>query len=416
MKIFNVALHIALKDIRHSFRGAAGLGMMLAAPLLITGLIYFAFGGLATGQGSFDLPTLRVAVVNLDQPANGLDLGRDLVAMLHDERIPRWIELSEIADESAARAALANRALDVAIVVPSDLSSVATTSDRVARIAILHDPTLTIGPAIVKDIVGLFLDGIQGTRIALEVAPGGSPQAIAAPYAEWYANFQRDLYHGANPPIIVQRPTSEADATTSRSTIALMMGTVMAGMLVFFVFNTAANSAQSILREDEDGTLARLFFTPVPRVAVLGGKFLAVFATVLVQSVVLLAVSALAFGIAWGQTASLALATLGLSAAATGFGVLLMSFVKNSRQAGPVSGGVITTMGMLGGLFTTGISMPPAFEAVNRALPQGWALGGYKLALAGSDPAALALSTGVLLLMGLAFFAGGAALFRRRYA
>jgi len=40
-------LAIALKDLTQSFRSLFAIGMMVAAPLLITGLIYFAFGGLS---------------------------------------------------------------------------------------------------------------------------------------------------------------------------------------------------------------------------------------------------------------------------------------------------------------------------------------------------------------------------------
>ena len=37
-------LDIAFKDLTRSFRSAFAVGMMFVAPLLITGLIYFAFG------------------------------------------------------------------------------------------------------------------------------------------------------------------------------------------------------------------------------------------------------------------------------------------------------------------------------------------------------------------------------------
>ena len=60
---------IALKDMQQSFRSLFAIGMMFVVPLLITGLIYFAFSGLASGKAGSDLPTLKVAVVNLDRPA-----------------------------------------------------------------------------------------------------------------------------------------------------------------------------------------------------------------------------------------------------------------------------------------------------------------------------------------------------------
>jgi ABC-2 type transport system permease protein len=408
------ALHVAVKDLRRSFRSTFALGMMLAVPLLITGLIYFAFGGLRTGAGTYDLPTLRVALVNLDRPANGLDLGGGLVEMFRDERIPRWIALAESPDESSARAALARREIDVAVVIPADLSARATSPDGAATVTLLHDPTLTIGPAIVRDIVGLYLDGVQGTRIALNIGESGQTRAaVAERYGAWYADFQRELRHGADPLLAVQAPAAGAE---SGGGIAALMGTVMAGMLVFFVFFTAANGAQSLLREDEEGTLARLFTTPMPRVAILGGKYLAVFATVAVQTLVLLLVSSLAFGIDWGRPLTVALAALGLTVAATGFGLLLTSFIKTSRQAGPITGGALAATGMLGGLFTTTADMPAGFAALSRALPQGWGLAGWKLALGGAGASDALLPFAVLLAMGAGCFAVGATVFNRRFA
>jgi ABC-type transport system involved in multi-copper enzyme maturation permease subunit len=53
--------------------------------------------------------------------------------------------------------------------------------------------------------------------------------------------------------------------------------------MIFFSFFTASYAMQTILQEDEEGTLARLFTTPTPRSSILAGKFLAVFFTVIIQ-------------------------------------------------------------------------------------------------------------------------------------
>jgi ABC-2 type transport system permease protein len=196
-----------------------------------------------------------------------------------------------------------------------------------------------------------------------------------------------------------------------------MIGSIMAGMLIFFTFFTGANTAQSIIREDEEGTLARLFTTATPPPVILGGKFSAVFFTVIVQAIVLLLVSGMIFGIRWGQPLTVALVTLSLVVAAAGFGVLLMSFVKTTQQAGSVIGGVLTMAGMAGGLFTTGIpNMPPIFDTVTLFTPHGWALRAWKLALAGGGAGDVLLPVIIMFGMGTVFFVVGAFLFRKRFA
>jgi ABC-type Na+ efflux pump permease subunit len=75
----------------------------------------------------------------------------------------------------------------------------------------------------------------------------------------------------------------------------------MGGMMVFYAFFTGTSTAQSILKEEEERTLPRLFTTPTSQAEILNGKFLAVFMTVLVQMVVLLLTSWLTFNINWGR-------------------------------------------------------------------------------------------------------------------
>ncbi len=190
----------------------------------------------------------------------------------------------------------------------------------------------------------------------------------------------------------------------------------MAGMMIFFVFFMGANGAESIIREHEEGTLARLFTTPASALTILAGKFLAVFVTLVIQATVLLGASALIFHISWGKPLSVVLATFGLIVAATGFGVMLMSFIRNTRQTGPVLGGVLTLAGMLGGLMTNGIpNVPEIMGKVALTMPQGWAMRAWTLSLAGNDAGMLAFPTIVLVLLGGLFFAIGLMLFRKRF-
>ena len=77
---------------------------------------------------------------------------------------------------------------------------------------------------------------------------------------------------------------------------------------------------------------------------------------------------------------------------------------------------MVTITGMLGGLMPTGDpSQPPTFEKLTLALPQGWALHGWRLALAGGTPSNVLLPFLVLLVAGAALFAAGTLLFRRRF-
>jgi ABC-2 type transport system permease protein len=423
-------IDIALNDLLRSFRSAFTIGMAVVAPLMLTGLIYFAFGGLSGGDVSMN--AMKVGVVNADAlPADSpLDapIGDNIRAMFFDESVESWIEARDYPDEAAARAAVNAQEIGVAVIVPADLSASLLSDEIDAQVTIISDPTLTIAPAVVQDMVTMMLDGVSGGGIAIQTimerqqANGIQPDPAQIPgwvtrYTDWYREFQRDLFHRPEKAALVLTAPS-AGETESADPIQQMMGLTMAGQMIFFAFFTGAYAMMSILREDEEGTLARLFTTPTERANILAGKFLAVVLTVTLQGIVLMTAGHYAFGIAWGQPASVALAALGQVLAASGLGVLLISFVKTSKQGGPVLGGGLTALGMLGGLFTANIpgGMPAAFQMLANFTPQGWVLKGWKLSLAGAVPADLLLPFAVALALGVAMFAFGAVMFKKRYS
>ena len=65
MKLFD----IALKDMLRYFRSAFAVGMMFVVPLMITGLLAFAFGGVITSSetAAYTLPVITVQIANLDE-------------------------------------------------------------------------------------------------------------------------------------------------------------------------------------------------------------------------------------------------------------------------------------------------------------------------------------------------------------
>ena len=421
-------LDIAFQDLFRSFRSGFALVMMFIAPLMITGIIYFAFGNLGSDGGGFDLAVTRVQIVNLDQPDpqyGGFSAGQILVEALQSEQLVNILQVTEAADETSARAAVDNQEAGVAIIIPPDFTAAMIAPEGSAAVILYQDPTLTLGPSIVKNLVSQFVDRFAGTKIVTNVVAeqlsargvevdAGLMQDIAMQYVAWAEAVGQSQGAETHPALDIQPPSSQAEPVNQGSAT---LGAIMAGMMIFFTFFTGAGTAETIIRDDEEGTLARLFTTPTSRAAILGGKFTAVFITVAVQVLVLMIASALIFNIRWGEPLAVASVALGLIVAASGFGVLIMSFLKTTRQAGPVMGGVLTLTGMAGGLFTTGFqNLPAAYDTITLLTPHGWALRGWKLALAGARLGDVLLPVAVMLGMGLVFFVVGALVFRKRFA
>jgi len=420
-------IDIAFKDLTRSMRSLFLIGMALAAPLLITLLIYFAFGSLKSGDIS--MTPIKVGIVNADVlPTNAQlesPLGKSVRDMFFDDSVKSWITASEYADESAARAALNAQEIGVAVIIPKTFTQDYLAAGIKTPITILQDPTLTIGPTVAREMVTSLLDGVAGGGVAYKIiqvrleANGKTLDragitALFERYANWYADFQRALFHQPEKAALVV--TSPAAGGEASNNLQSMMGLVMAGQLIFFSFFTGAYAMMSILHEAEEGTLARLFTTPTNRTVILMGKFLAVFLIVMIQGIVLLIAGRLIFGVRWGEAGTIILAVLGQMFASVGLAVLLVSFIKTSKQAGPIFGGALTGLGMLSGLFTTNIAMPASFNAIGNFTPQGWVLKAWKLSLAGQPAKEMVLPFFVLVVMGIVLFAIGAMMFRKRYA
>jgi len=420
-------IDIAFKDLVRSARSLFLIGMTLAAPLLITGLIYFAFGNMTSGDVS--MTAISVGVVNTDVlPADAqleAPLGDNIRSIFFDESVASWITASDYADEAAAREALNAQKIGVAVVIPATFTEDFLAGKKDTVVTILQDPTLTIGPTVVRDVIISLLDGFASANIAYKVFnermevnrktlnPADFP-VLLEPYTTWYIAFQRALFHSPEKAALVV--TSPAAGGETSNSVQSMMGLIMSGQLIFFSFFTGAYAMMSILQESEEGTLARMFTTPTNRTTILAGKFLAVFITVIIQGVVLLIAGQTIFKINWGEAGSITFSLLGQMFASVGLAVLLVSFIKTSKQAGPIFGGALTALGMVSGLFTTNVKMPDAFNAIGNFTPQGWVLKAWKLTLAGQPASELLVPFLVLVVMGILMFAVGAVMFRKRFA
>ena len=170
----------------------------------------------------------------------------------------------------------------------------------------------------------------------------------------------------------VRRPARpKNDAEESQNLLLSIIGPIMGGMMVFYAFFTGTSTAQSILKEEEERTLPRLFTTPTPQATILTGKLLSVFMTVCTQVIVLLIAAHLIFGIQWGDLWSVVLMAAGIIFSASSFGIFVNSFLKNTKQGGVIFGGVLTVTGMVGMISIFAMNSARCSKAGRYCLPAG---------------------------------------------
>jgi ABC-type multidrug transport system permease subunit len=337
--------------------------------------------------------------------------------------LKKLLAVSNYPSEADARQAVLDKKISVALTIPSNLTSSVIQENTSTALTFIYDPASTLSASIVQSIVESFVNGLNGSKIATQVVvsqlvkdglktDASLPAQVAQAYGNWSVTNVPDS-KGVLPSVDLQAPTASAQGQSGVQSVA---GVIMAGMIVYFVFYTGALNAQSIIREQDDQTLARLSVTPTSPATILLGKVIGSMILISVQIVVLMLLSSWFFRINWGNLIDIGAIGLVLVFLASGFGIFLMSFIKNMRQTGIVLGGVLTVLGMLGGLFTGGFqNLPKAFLVANLFTPHGWAMQAFKIAL-GETSGTLVIPLLVMAVIGVVSMAIGIMLFRRRFA
>lgn len=412
-------ISIAIKDIKRSLRSKFALVFMFGVPLMVTGMFYLMFGNMNTQQdGGIDLPVTRVVLVNLDEgDEQAGQLGIMIADSLRGENFSSLMEVSTGSDPAAARALVDAQQVGVAVIIPPNFSKSFTQESAVAEIEVYQDPALSIGPGIVRSILKQYSDSFAGIKItvnqALKQVEAGQMDysQIQVIVADYLAAEQID----SEPNALLD--VSSPQAAQPENWLLSMIGSIMAGMMIFYAYYTGASCAESILREHEEGTLQRLFTTPTTQAEVLAGKFLAVGLTVLVQVVTLLIAARLIFKIQWGALSSAALASGAVILSATASGILLCSLLKNTRQGGIIFGGLLTVTGMVGMIdIFTGQASSGNYGFIPLLTPQGWAARGMLLSMQGAAVSEILPFALVLIALSILFFIAGVWKFQKRYA
>ena len=430
-------IYVAIKDLTRSMRSTFAVLFMFGVPLLVTGMFYFMFGNIAAQGSGFDLPVARVVIVNLDEKSPNMQLGASMlgtvdgqnadnlgdiiVRTLQSKQFEDLLKVTLAADLINARSAVDKNNADVALIIPADFSSRYFDQRSVtgqSELELYANPEKSLELAVLKSIMGQFMDALSGAKIAASVTANHVSRLDTAVIGKVVQEYLAGVSQQSVDPRTLVKVNS-VSKVVDPNPLAGIVGPIMAGMMVFYAFYTGMTTAESILREDEEGTLSRLFTTPTSRTVILAGKFLAVGLTVLVQVAVLIVAAWLIFKIQWGNPISVTLVALGTVLAASSFGIFANSLIKSTKQGGVIYGGVLTVTGMLGMIKIFTLQVPntsPMMQTVSLLVPQGWSVNGFLQSAAAASMTDTLVTVAVLLLWSIVFFSIGAWRFQRRFS
>ena len=365
-------------------RDPRSLALLFIAPVAIIALL----GWVLSSQGT---ATTRIAVVNESNNLTGAAVATRIQTALDGQ--PGIAIDRKVADDSAARQALKDKALDVVIVLPPGFGA----QDRTIDLMTLGlNPTgeASALPAIQKALLGAVADTAGAVLPTLErTTVYGSPNA------------------------------------TQLDTLAPV---VVGFFAYFFVFIL---TGISFLRERIGGTLERLLATPVSRAEIvlgysLGFGFFATIQVAIVLAFVLGRFDIPALGPIPAFAIGLGVRTIGnpliayllvlvLGLGAVSLGIFLSTFARTELQILQFIPIVIVPQGLLGGFFWPIDQLPSLLQPVARILPVTYAIDGLRqVMIAGADLSSpqVLLDMGVLVAIAAIFVTLAAATIRREVA
>jgi ABC-2 type transport system permease protein len=375
-------LAIAWANLVRLQRDRLGLFFIVLLPIILVLVLGLQFGS------SFS-PRIAVHAV---QPGA---LGEELIAGFGEMEPEAW-DVVRLDDDAAVRDAVERGSVDAGLVLPEGYDARLRAGDEVE--------VAYVGP---EGTVAVALETAVGAEVARQAARvtaarlaagelGGTVDEQLAIVAEVEAGL---------PELSVVTRTAGTE-TFPRSLLGFALGAQ--SQLVLFVFLTSLTGATQLILTRTLGVSRRMLSTPTSVATILAGEALGRFAVAMFQALIIVAASAIAFGVAWGDPLGAAAVVVAFSLVGAGAAMLVGAVASNAEQASAlgVVGGLV--LGAMGGAMVPPEVFPETMRTISRATPHAWALDGLRaLAVDDATLAGVLPQVGVLLafatvLLGLA--------------
>lgn len=180
------------------------------------------------------------------------------------------------------------------------------------------------------------------------------------------------------PPVTIQ--VSEDEIVTDSNTIIPQgMNQSSPGMMAMFATFGMIGGAAVLIEERQSGTLRRLLVMPINKGSIIVGKMLGILLAGLLQMSLLIGVSALAFGVPWGNSpAAIIVMVLTFALAITSLGMMMAALTKTLAQANALGTVIVLSISALGGAWWPLEIVPDWMQTLGRVSPMSWAMDGFQ--------------------------------------
>ncbi|MGR3764532.1 ABC transporter permease [Rossellomorea sp. NS-SX7] len=178
---------------------------------------------------------------------------------------------------------------------------------------------------------------------------------------------------------------------------------IIPGYTIMFAFYIMISMVVVFVKDRDKGMVARIASTPLPIKDYFIGKWIPFMLIVLIQIAVLFGFGVLVYDLPLGDPAALILLSIMLAFIVSGWGMALSVLVKTENMGIAVTQIIALGGAMFGGLWLPVELMPDFMQAISKALPQYWAIEGYKeIILRNGTIADIMFNVTILFIAGLA--------------
>ncbi|WP_282137824.1 MULTISPECIES: ABC transporter permease [Rossellomorea] len=178
---------------------------------------------------------------------------------------------------------------------------------------------------------------------------------------------------------------------------------IIPGYTIMFAFYIMISMVIAFVKDRDKGMVSRIASTPLPIRDYFIGKWIPFLLIVLIQVAVLFGFGVIVYDLPLGDPFALIMLSLSLAFIVTGWGMALAVLVKTENMGIAMTQIIALGGAMLGGLWLPVELMPDFMQKISKALPQYWAIEGYKeVILADGTIRDILFNIGILLIAGIA--------------
>jgi ABC-2 type transport system permease protein len=414
---------LVLKDLRRRLAAPLEVAVFLAIPLVITGMISLAFGGLRSkAKSDGAMPKITIVLVDADRTL----LTRMLLGATQDPELANKIEVKRAETRELGLKRLYAEKASALLVLPKGLTD-AITGGASVELELVKNPSQQIMPGVAEkgaEMMAFYLsliarglgDEAALVRTLLSGKDWPSTTETLRVFGQVRDKLQGSASHLFPPRLTVETEKGEGTPEKDKPDwIAQLFASMYPGLMVMSLLMVGNAAMKDVLQEKARGTLRRMLTAPITVGYYLIAKVLSAAVLVGVAMGLLLAVGTLAFGIRWSPIGALAVASVVTVFAAVGFSATLYALLRSERLADAVSSMIVMLLTFLGGAMFP-LNDPPAWLAASaRVSPVYWGAQAFRALAGGFSVEPIARSLVVLATIACALVTVGVLILGRRY-